>query len=222
MRLWLETTLSPVLDAFSVWTIDMRAMASSDPPTQPSVHISKVMHIDSAMFLNGMTALQPQSHVTAGQSNQLSTLLIADSLQGVVYHLNLQILSYSIILNDSATMAPPPNAIPAIGADGLHYRLADGNLYYTNSLRERFNRVPIAITGNPPNVTAAGEYTTIASGMFGDDFALGEDGAAYIAANLMNEVFKVTQKGEVSVVAGGLNGTTIAGDASEALGRTAG
>ena len=58
--------------------------------------------------------------------------------------------------------------------------------------------MPIAITGNPPNITAAGEYTTIASGIFGDDFALGEDGAAYIAANLMNEVFKVTQKGKVS------------------------
>ena len=36
----------------------------------------------------------------------------------------------------------------------------------------------------------------------------------------MNEVFKVTQKGEVSVVAGGLNNTTVAGDASAALGRT--
>lgn len=159
------------------------------------------MHIDSAIFLNGMTALQPQSHVTAGQSNQLSTLLIADSLQDVVYHLNPQTLSYSIVLNDSATMAPPPNAIPAIGINGLHYRPANGYLYYTNSLREQFNRVPIAITGNPPKVTAAGEYTTIASGIFGDDLALGEDGAAYIAANTMNEVFKVMQKDEVSVVA---------------------
>lgn len=50
--------------------------------------------------------------------------------------------------------------------------------------------------------------------------SLGEDGTAYIAANPMNEVFKVTQKGEVSVVAGGLNNTTVAGDASAALGRT--
>ena len=106
-----------------------------NPPIRPSVRISKAMHINSAVFLNGMTALQPQSHVTAGQSNQLSTLLIADSLQGVVYHLNLQILSYSIVLNDSATMAPPPYALPATGANGLHYRPADGNLY-TNSLRE--------------------------------------------------------------------------------------
>jgi hypothetical protein len=50
--------------------------------------------------------------------------------------------------------------------------------------------------------------------------SLGEDGTAYIAANPMNEVFKVTQNGEVSVVAGGLNNTTVAGDASAALGRT--
>lgn len=35
----------------------------------------------------------------------------------------------------------------------------------------------------------------------------------------MNEVFEVAQKGEVSVVAGGLNDTTLAGDANAALGR---
>ena len=29
-------------------------------------------------------------------------------------------------------MAPPPNAIPAIGINGLHYRPADGNFYYCN------------------------------------------------------------------------------------------
>ena len=68
-------------------------------------------------------------------------------------------------------MAPPPNATPAIGINGLHYRPADGNIYSTNSLREQFNRVPIAITGNPSKVTAAGEYTTVAGGIFGDDFA---------------------------------------------------
>ena len=100
------------------------------------MRISKVMHIDSAMSLDGMTALQPQSHATASQLNQLSTLLIADYLQDVVYHLNLQTLSYSIVLNDGATIAPSPNAIPAIGINGRHYRPADGNLYYTNSLWE--------------------------------------------------------------------------------------
>ena len=126
----LSATLNPVLGSFSVWTIDMRAMTYSDPPTQPSMRIFKVMHIDSAMYLNGMTTLQPQLHITAGQSNQLSTLLIADSLQSVVYHLNLQTPSYSIVLNDSATMAPPPNAIPAIGINSLHYRPVGGNLYY--------------------------------------------------------------------------------------------
>jgi hypothetical protein len=36
----------------------------------------------------------------------------------------------------------------------------------------------------------------------------------------MNEVFEVTQKGEVSVAAGGLNDMTLAGDASAALAET--
>ena len=115
-------------------------MTSSDPPTRPSMRIPKVMHVDSAMFLNGMTTIQPQPHITAGQSNQLSTPLITDFLLSV-YHFSLQTLSYSIVLNNSATMAPPPHSIPAIGINGLHYRPADGNLYYINSLRERFNRV---------------------------------------------------------------------------------
>jgi len=61
-----SAALSLMLDSFSIWTIDMRAMASSDPPTRPSMRISKVMYIGSAMSLNGMTALQPQLHVTAG------------------------------------------------------------------------------------------------------------------------------------------------------------
>lgn len=60
-----SAALSLMLDSFSVWTIDMRAM-TSDPPTRPSMRTSKVMYIDSAMSLNGMTALQPQLHVTAG------------------------------------------------------------------------------------------------------------------------------------------------------------
>ncbi|OCK94692.1 uncharacterized protein K441DRAFT_522952, partial [Cenococcum geophilum 1.58] len=190
----------------------MLAMTSPDAPTRPSMRISKVMHIDSAMSLNGMTALQPQSH--------LSTLLIADSLQSVVYHLNLQTLSYSIVLNDGATMAPLPNAIPVIGINGFHYRPADGNFYYSNSLQEQFNRSTYRDHWKSTTSHGCGRIHCYCRWYLQRDFALGEYGTAYIAANPINEVFKVTQKGEVSVVAGGLNDTTVAGDASAALGRT--
>lgn len=68
--------------------------------------------------------------------------------------------------------------------------------------------------------TALGKYEVVAKIVFGDDFAIGDDRNAYLAGNAMNVVSKVSLNGQVEVIAGDLDSTTVAGATTVAFGRT--
>jgi predicted secreted protein len=179
--------------SFIVWRVDL---------TRESAIVSQIVQVAESQVLNGITPLNGKE----------KTVLISDSTAGVVWRLNTETGSHAIVLDD-ALLKPNP-AFPPVGVNGVKVR--DGYLYFTNSFQEIFCRVKVDLhTGKP---LAAIEV--VATGVFGDDFALGKGGDAYVAGNPLNVITKVGLDGTAKVIAGGLNDTTVAGATSAAFGRT--
>ncbi|KAF2097631.1 hypothetical protein NA57DRAFT_58202 [Rhizodiscina lignyota] len=180
---------------FRIWKVDVRKGVHN-------LKVSRIAGIPEGHFLNGVASLGPKENA----------VLIADSAFGCVYRLDLKTGKYARALEDK-TMKPVPG-LPTIGINGI--KVKDGYVYYTNSFQEIFCRVRIDTSKG----TAIGEYEIVATNIHGDDFALGNDGNAYVAGNAKNVLSKVTLSGHIEVIAGDLGSTTVAGATSVAVGRT--
>jgi len=177
--------------SYSIWKIDMRRSANA----------SKLTDIPEGAALNGLAVLN--------QSQGL--LAVGDAGAGVVYTVNVHTGNYSKTIDDP-TMKP--NGSFPIGINGIKVR--DEYLYYTNTGQEIFSRIPINTTSGTPT----GPAEIIANNTYGDNFSFDQAGDAYVGENIRNVVAEITPGGEVSVVAGSLNSTLVAGATSTAFGRT--
>ncbi|KAG0649474.1 hypothetical protein D0Z07_4292 [Hyphodiscus hymeniophilus] len=190
---WTIATFLTVNGSYSVWKVDMRGFKSDSNGhvTKPAV-VSKITDIPEADFLNGITLINEGSR----------DALIADSVLGVVWKLNLDTAEYSIVL-DSPLMKVVPGQIQ-LGINGVHTR--DGFLYFTNSFQGLFAKVAIDLCGN-----AIGPYTLIAETGVSDDFAFDKSGNAYIAQDPSDALERVTPAGKVNVLVGNVNNTIVEG-----------
>ncbi|KAJ2976866.1 hypothetical protein NQ176_g4693 [Zarea fungicola] len=179
-----------VAKSFSIWTV---AIHDQD------YKYAKVADILEATLLNGLATLN------AG------AVLASDSTNGVVYRVDIKSGNYEAVLDD-ASFKPPAGAPIAVGINGL--RLHDEYAYYTNTFGQLFGRVRIDANGR-----ACGTYEIIARNVLGDDFAIGST-ASYIAGNFQNVVTKIEPGGKVSVFAGNISSTLVAGATSAQFGRT--
>ncbi|KAJ4982658.1 hypothetical protein SVAN01_11848 [Stagonosporopsis vannaccii] len=182
--------------SYSVWEIDFNRGGRCDK-------VNEIERIPQASFLNGLTTL----------NRQKETVLMSDSVLGVVWRLNIRTGEYVIALED-ATMKPPKGSKPYIGINGV--RVFEDYLYYVNAQRQLFCRVQIDTSTG----MARGPFEIIATEIAGDDFAISADGVAYVATNAENGLVQVIMGGNQTLIAGGLNSTVLAGATSAALGRT--
>ncbi|KAL3481720.1 hypothetical protein BJX99DRAFT_218158 [Aspergillus californicus] len=188
--------------SYSIWDVDLSG-PSSDP-----VSATKITDIPEAAFLNGLTTLNPI------RRHSQPLLLISDSQAGAVFSLDPETGKYDII-HDDETMAPANGT--NIGINGLHPVVIGKEtfLYYTNSLKETVNRVKI----NPVTGKATGPYTTIATGVWGDDFAYDtKKQDLYITGNFEDVVTKLSLTGAVEGVIGSETEMTVAGATSGVFG----
>lgn len=195
---------------FSTWSINFQS---------PKPTFSKILDFPRAAFLNGLTVIPPQS------ANENGTILVSDTATGQVYHVHPNTSKMETVLAvDSATNTTTTPCAPQAGINGMKFNANEQTLYYTNTMKAVFCKVSLAITYSTatdlPTITVNGPYTVIASRIPGDDFTVTSDGTAYIGANPINTVFKVTPAGNVTVLAGGMNETIVAGATSAAVGRT--
>ncbi|WYZ40172.1 hypothetical protein EsH8_IV_000513 [Colletotrichum jinshuiense] len=182
--------------SYSVWEVDFNRGGKCEK-------ISEIEQMPEASFLNGMTTLDHQN----------DTVLISDSVRGVVWRLNIRTTAYEIVLEDE-TMKPVQDVPLILGINGI--RILGDYLYYVNALKELFCRVKIdRATGK-----ALGPYEIIATEVPGDDFVFSREGIAYITENGYNSVEAISLDGRRTLVAGGLNSTLIPGATSAAFGRT--
>ena len=184
--------------SYSVWQIDFNRgdLAKCEK-------VSEIEALPEASFLNGMTTLDREQ----------GTVLISDSVLGLVWRLNVWTGKYDVVLEDE-TMKPAEGTLLVLGINGI--KIFNGYLYYINALKGFFCRVEI----NTSTGEAVGPYETLQTDLPGDDFVMSADGVAFIAENGGNSLERVDVDGTRSLIAGGLNTTVVAGATAAAFGRT--
>ncbi|KAJ7470181.1 hypothetical protein B0H11DRAFT_2041733 [Mycena galericulata] len=189
-------TVSSQPGSYSIWRVDVR-------PSRPIV--SKIADIPSAVLPNGMVSLSAAENA----------LLVSDSTLGNIWRFDLATHAYEVVIDDPLMK----KVLPSVGEGVNGIRLHGEYLYFINSYAPLLARVPIH-----PNGTANGKGTIVAYAPAGegsfDDFAIDEEGTAYVASGVGNAITKVTAAGVASVIAGNLNSSEIASPTSVAFGRT--
>ena len=170
------TTLKSTPGSNSVWKVDL---TSHDVPALTT----KIADFPEGGVLNGMALL----------SEEKGLVLIADSVVGVVWRLNV-FTGQVLRIVEIPAMLPPPQAAIQLGINGIKIR--DGYLYFTNSGANALYRLPIHKDG-----TAKGNASMVASGLdVADDFRFDNEGNAFVTLNAPGELVKVTPEGIKTVL----------------------
>ncbi|GJN72574.1 quinoprotein amine dehydrogenase beta chain-like protein [Purpureocillium lilacinum] len=187
---------APKPGSWAVWKVDLNDDEAS---------VSKVASIAEAELLNGMTVLDRHTQ----------TILCADSVLGVVFHVNTVTGAYHVAMQDDA-FKPPSGTIFPLGINGIRYQRP--YMYFTNTFAQDFGRVPV----NCIDGTATGPVELVNSdvGYDLDDFARDKRGNAYISAGYTSDIVCVGNNGTATSVAGGPDQKTILGPTSMAWGQT--
>jgi hypothetical protein len=163
---------------WSVWSVQI-----SDRNLHST--IEKIVDLTEGQFLNGMTTLNENT----------GAILIADSLAGCVYRLNVKTGAYEVVLEHGSM-----KATGAIGLNGIRTVTigTETFLYYDNSKTTTVNRIAI----DPVSGRAKGKYTTLAHGFYADDLTYDyETGDVWVAGNADNTIFRINSNGDEIVVA---------------------
>ncbi|KAL1610611.1 hypothetical protein SLS60_002281 [Paraconiothyrium brasiliense] len=165
----------------SVWTVDFRHTS----PTHPT--FKKVVDIPETTVLNGLTSI-PGTSIVLG----------SDSAVGAIYAIDAKDRTYSIAIEDGALA--PTGPTPNLGVNGI--KVHDSKLYFSNSVTGVFGRFPISRSGEAigPVETVTQFSGSVDSGI--DDFAIDEEGNAYISFH-PNTIFKVDSQGQQEVIVSG-------------------
>jgi hypothetical protein len=187
----------------SVFKIDMNTFAvDANGNVMGGATITKVADLPTAGFLNGMTTLNENTGL----------VVIADSLNGTVYTLNVNTGTYEVTIDD-AKMKALSTAITPLGINGVKIR--NGYLYFSNTGNPIFSRIPISSTTG----CATGSSSVVASILQVDDFVFRADGTAWMSQNQIQSE-SVVVNGVTTLVAGNNFSTTLAGVTAGQFGRS--
>lgn len=148
--------------SYSVWELNMAGFTAGGAPAAAT----KIADFPESKSFNGITPLQP------GGGN---TLLVADSVAGAVYSLNVATKAVSKIITDPL-MAPGATSFP-VGVNGVKVR--DQVLYFSNTDQALLGKVALNADGSakgPATVVVRNATAT-------DDFQLDPLGNIFIAGN---------------------------------------
>ncbi|EJD42398.1 NHL repeat-containing protein [Auricularia subglabra TFB-10046 SS5] len=175
--------------SYSIWTLDFRGSAK----------VTKVADVPEAGVLNGLKRLDD------------SRVLAADSINGVVYAVDLGSGTATVVLGGKDFEAPP---LPAFhtGVNGIHIHRAA--LYFTNSGVGTLARVPLD-QGKDATVEVLADGLELP-----DDFALTSAGNAFVTLNIVRSVVRLSSDGKRTHVTGGPESTDFATPTTAQFGRT--
>ncbi|KAF7341411.1 hypothetical protein MVEN_01878000 [Mycena venus] len=155
-----DTTVSAIPGTLAIWRVDL---SSGGPPV-----VNKAADVPDGVFLDGLSTVPGEPDL----------VLAADTIAGLVWQINLRTGVVHVAAQDDAFAAGAP--APAFGINGLHVR--GGDLYFTNSQKKTFSRVPISVRGG--NVAQAGPVQVLGSAngtnSF-DDFVFDAEGRVWAA-----------------------------------------
>lgn len=178
----------PTPGSYKIWTIDL---------TGEKPHAKLLAPIPDGVFLDGLVKF----------SDDL--LLTTDAAKGVIWRLNTTTGESSQVLSHPS-MKPAGGQPILVGVNGL--KVQKGYVYYTSTTQEVFARFPV-----DENATPTGPIEVITSGLTFDDFALADDGTAYLSTNPQNELLRISPEGKVRLIAGSQVTKTVAGSTAVAF-----
>lgn len=176
---------------FSVWSLDL---------TGPKAVAKEIVAIPEASSLNGVTAV----------SHNKDVVLIADSGLGAIWNVNTKTGAYYTAAQNALWER---SAAVSFGINGIHVQ--GHELYWTNSAQQTYGKVFVSPWGG-----VFGQPQVIANATYGnfDDFALIPNGnGAAIIATQPNAISYVSASGEIQIIAGGGNDTTLQSPTSVVL-----
>lgn len=210
------TTVTATEGSFSLWKVDF---ANGELRDRGMPEISKITDIPEAIFLNGVT--KAESHRYHKLEEQLATVLIADSVLGAVWKVNINTGDYEKAIS-LPEMLPPTNASLDIGINGI--AVYDGSLYWTNTASESIYAVPIdsSTCSALPNTAVRTVAEDI--GIAVDDFTFDYNGNLYVAGGDTVVVFsdaadRSKSKLKPKTVVGSTTTMTVAGSTSVRFGK---
>lgn len=181
----------------TLWTVDM---------SKPTPKIASIAILPTTALLpNGMASLDASEHA----------VLISDStvLNGSVWRCDLKSGAYTLAIADPKMKKTSPAA--GQGVNGI--RIFNGYLYFTNSFAPYLARIPIHANGTAAGASEIVGYSVKTDWTF-DDFAIAEDGTAYVATGTGNAVTRITPDGKVTILP--INETSLESPTSVQFGRT--
>lgn len=177
------STLTAVVGSYAVYEVNLRNYNGT-----LAAHVTKIAQIPGFKLANGITVL----------SHKRKTLLVGDSIAGVVYRLDIQTGTITKVLDQPLTKATNPQAGTAV--NGLVVR--DGYLFFVNTSQNFLAKIPINEDGTPKSGAVA---TIVNSDVQGpDDFSLAPSRGktvAVIAENSRNRL-GVVKNGVYTEIAG--------------------
>ncbi|RAK80849.1 uncharacterized protein BO72DRAFT_444852 [Aspergillus fijiensis CBS 313.89] len=200
-RLQITDIGHPVPGSWGVYSVDLSGGSGA-------VSVRKIADVPGAGWLNGMT-LFPAGRSGGKGEGGTGVVLMADSVNGVIWQLDTQTGTYGVALNDTASMAASPADPLGLGVNGV--RVWRGFVYYSTDAAQAVFRVPVGWDDSLQTVRAAGAVETVAEKVVVDDFAVAEDGGLYLMAVADNQVVRVTADGGRSVLAGARDSALVAG-----------
>ncbi|KAJ7646497.1 hypothetical protein FB45DRAFT_1018813 [Roridomyces roridus] len=155
-------------NSVSIWHIDL---------THGVAMANQVVRIPETIGFNGLSSVPGFPNL----------VLAADSVAGAVYEVDMRHGTARIAITDESMSLVPDGPFPALGINGL--RVHDGWLYYSNSQRGTFMRMPVNV-GNG-GVEQAGSAHIIATvepwgpstGHEWDDFTIDGMGRVWVATD---------------------------------------
>ena len=143
--------------SFAVWKLDLRGK---------QVRVSKIATVPKARLLNGVAVLDYRKRL----------LLIADSILGLIWQLNVHTREVEVFADDPLAKASPGAKDPT-GINGIKVR--NGAVYWTNTDQKIIARLDLKHNGTPK-----GPAVVVVKGIIGaDDFNIGPNGAFFAAQN---------------------------------------
>lgn len=181
-------TLTPEPGSFLLWQVDMTSFE-----TASKAGITKVLNLADMGLPNGIELL----------SKKTRTILIADSVKGAVFKVDLENARHEIAI-DVDEMKSPENPQVPIAVNGIKIR--GGYLYWTATSKALFCRIKIDEDG-----TTSGDVEVLHQGLIGDDFCFDTKGNVWLTQNPLNTVGVVKAQGGIVTVAGRIDSMTVAG-----------
>jgi len=137
---------------------------------------------------------------------------MADAQLGLIFKMNVHTGKYSVAVNETLTQKCHPHDLESV--NGLKY--FNNYLYWTNSGCGWYAKIAINAAGE-----AVGKASIISNPHVSlDDFAIGADGTAWLAASFVNQIVTINAEGKYTSVAGNLNSTEVAQPTALIFGRT--